>query len=186
MKFNETVLFLISRNQQDIEALKEEVNKLQKLIENMNLNNKNKDNLEMSKDKEKDSFSNVQIEEIHKGYFKCNLCSYQCEKKISLKKHTNTEHGLQTNISDKENKFYCDKCSKTFTSKKRLKTHKHISHELINCDKCESTFKQEKELMEHMKEQHHIDNDCKCTSDSVCDQCIDSCVQKGHQEEYKR
>ena len=58
--------------------------------------------------------------------------------------------------------------------KGRNTTSPHTSIELFNCDKCESTFKQEKELEEHMKEQHPIDNDCKCTSDSVCDQCIDS------------
>ena len=107
----------------------------------MNLNNKNYENAEMSEDKEKDSLSKVQINDIHKRSFKCDLCSFQCEKKRKLKKHTNTEHGLQTNRSDKENKFYCDKCSNAFTSTKRLKTHQHISHELINCDKCESKFK---------------------------------------------
>ena len=53
LKFNETVLFLISRNQQEIETLKEEVKKLENTIENMVKNNKREDKqVETSEDKE--------------------------------------------------------------------------------------------------------------------------------------
>ena len=178
-------MFLITRNQQDIEALKEEVKNKQNQFDNLVGNHKKKEpNVEISGNLEKDNNSKVQGDDPHKVFLKCDLCSYQCENTVTLKKHTNTKHRGQTNSSNTEKQINCDECGLAFISKKSLKTHKKRSHELIKCEKCELTFTQDKQLQNHMKEQHYIikdnnDDPCKCTSETVCDECIDYWVRKG-------
>ena len=75
--------------------------------------------------------SSVHQNVIPKGFLKCQVCSYQCKKKHTLEKHTNTKQGEATNKSDLENQLYCDECSSPFTSKKGLKAHKKLGHELL-------------------------------------------------------
>ena len=96
------------------------------------------------------------------------MYSYQCEKKTTLLKHTNTKHELQNDTSGTKKKFYCDKCSSAFTTKKALKTHKKKDHDLIKCEECELTFEQEDKLKSHIKEQHFLVNTIKTTPVSAC------------------
>ena len=160
LKFNETVLTLISRNQQEIETLKEEVKKLENKIENIVRNNKIEDQQgKSSEDIEEQIDSDIQDNAISKDVLKCDLCRYQCKKKATLQKHKNTKHGFQNGTSGTKNKFYCDECSSAFTTKKAVKTHKKKDHETIKCEKCKLTFEKKNELNSHMKKQHLEDNE---------------------------
>ena len=129
--------------------------------------------------------------------FKCDLCSYKCEKIITRNKHKNTKHesGKIDNIegksaqnnkkladSSKDNvskgKLYCDECNFSSSNKKTFKKHKEKGHELIECYYCKETFTKEYYITDHINERHaSIDNPTKCafkmcTDDDVCGGCI--------------
>ena len=161
LKFNEIMLFLISRNQQDIVALKEEVKNMQNLVENMVDYNKNKEqNVESSKDvenKEKDTnldqtkSNHVDVKDTEEDYgeksndlhvnktqtvFKCEECQFECEKQITLNKHRNTKH-TQDN------------------SKKSERVNKAASNnDKFHCDECSYSCSTKKSLKKHMSQKH--------------------------------
>ena len=80
-----------------------------------------------------DFMKNIQMgadtEDIYDKVLKCEKCDFTCDKKITLNKHTNTNHMAPkkksvNNITEDKAKFYCDECPVHFKSKKNLKKNK--------------------------------------------------------------
>ena len=122
LKFNETVLVLISRNQHEIETLKEEVKKL-----------KNTYILRFRKMLTAKTFpvwfvqlsmwkeSNAWISERYK-------CSSAFTTKKALKTHKNKDHKL----------IKCEQCKLTFEQEDKLKSHMKEQHILVSA--CQKVF----------------------------------------------
>ena len=115
----------------------------------------------------------------------CDVCDYECEKEITLKKHKNTKHidvnnrngdkDCQVTTTIKSTHLYCNECDyscQKFFFLKKHKAHMHVSimeNTNITCNSCGRKFIHEGEHNIHFKEEHPT---CKCTTDSVCDGCI--------------
>ena len=98
--------------------MKDEVKKLESKIHSIVRNNeKEEQHIQSFKFIEEPIYSEIQEKVVRKDVLQCDLFSYQCEKKSTLQKHTNTKHGIKNNTSGIRNKFYSDECSSAFTTK---------------------------------------------------------------------
>ena len=82
----------------------------------------------------------------------CNVCKYECEKEIPLKKHKNTKH---MNVNQKERDGDDQVTTKT-------KSPRFTATNMIT----------------PVKQEEHPN--CECTADSIFDECIKDLITKAH------
>ena len=89
---------------------------------------------------------------------------------MSLQTHTLLEHPKAGEVPmvlkiDKNDRYNCDKCNKSFFRKANLKTHIKNVHENVryNCDKCDKSFSWKHHLNRHIKSVHN--NECNILND---------------------
>ena len=189
---NLLVVQILASHFKEVAELKQELNELTIKVYEME-NQINTQNIyvnavevcnETDKTTTKESHTNQ--EKILKIQQQCDVCKFQCENEITLKKHKNTKHpnmGQKISVSTqrKSTTFNCDECdhsSKTKKSLKKHKTHDHqniIKSQDIKCENCGKVFSIKQDLEIHMKEQHPK---CQCTAEDVCDDCLEEWQDK--------
>ena len=176
------------KHEKEITALTEEVCILNSLLQSISLqlevntkekeiSNKASPNVDDCKDDEE-----KQKVSTSEPSFKYDLCSFKCEKIITMNIHKNTKHescvnGKRENKSAQNNKkhvdsdkeevskgkWYCNECNFSSSNKKTLKKHEDNRHELKECDYCKETFTRESEMNDHINERYQtIDDPSKC------------------------
>ena len=91
----------------------------------------------------------------------CPECDSQHETKDFFVDHALLEHPKAGEVPmilqiNKNGRYHCDKCEKSYTRKDKLKQHIETVHELVqyNCEKCEKSFTQKNRLNRHIKQVH--------------------------------
>ena len=123
--------------------------------------------------------------------FQCKMCDYQCDKEVTLNKHTNTKHQSVNSEFAGEKRFYCHQCNVSFKTKKSLKKHEtnhNDAEKLKECNICANKFKSLSDLEEHMTQDHQTSCKtpqrgcihCTGTDKEVCDGCLDEWIPKGN------
>lgn len=203
IKLYEQVTLLLLKHEKDITSLKEEVNELKNIVQQMAQElvktvqkgaeiedtfdkNKKPVNINDTKEDNREDINEIKVNKTQMS-FQCEECEFTSEKQETLMKHKNTKHtkvnsctgdSVTKAATDKE-KFHCDECNYSCLSKKSLKKHRSQKHEIsqntkkIECDKCELTFHEQRDLQSHVEEKH-----CSCTEDTVCDECLNYWVHK--------
>ena len=185
---------ILASHFKEVGVLKQELNDLKLKVEvmetKMSTVSKNVHADEDTKETEEETMkeSKKPEEEASKIQPQCDVCEYQCEKEITLKRHKNTKHQRVKTIKypsdateEKSTPFYCDECEYSCKTKKNLKKHKAQDHKdlveskIFKCENCGKEFSKKEELEVHMKENHPL---CQCTADSVCDDCLEEWVDK--------
>ena len=113
--------------------------------------------------------------EISQTNHECDMCDYQCEKEITMKKHRSTKHfsqsfndgGISGNTKKKSTQLHCDECDQVFSTNISLKNHKTQMHVNINrCQTCGNQVNNKDEIEIHIVEKHGAVpdsvSDCKC------------------------
>ena len=59
-------------------------------------------------------------------------------------------------LSNKEEEFVCNKCSRTFEDVKSLLDHKRVTHDRVKCQKCNFISFGSKDLERHSSEKHKV------------------------------
>ena len=174
-----------------VHELKEELSETKLIVEKlqiqMNTLNKIVQDKKETQQTETENINESMTVEVDgpKKKHQCDVCDYECEKEITLKKHKNTKHidannrsgdkDCQVTTTIKSTHLYCDECDYSCQTKNNLKKHKahmHVSimeNTNITCNSCGRKFIHEGEHNIHFKEVHPT---CKCTTDSVCYGCI--------------
>uniref|UniRef100_A0A3P9PSI5 Zinc finger and BTB domain containing 24 n=1 Tax=Poecilia reticulata TaxID=8081 RepID=A0A3P9PSI5_POERE len=102
---------------------------------------------------------------FNKSPFVCGICSKALSTKHSLQEHMNLHEGRATAVSilfpilidllvsTGQKSYDCDKCEKTFTQKKQLKSHYrvHTGKSLPECDLCHHKFMDAAQLKKHLR-----------------------------------
>ena len=170
IKLYEQVTLLLLKHEKDITSLKEEVNELKNIIQQMAQ--------ELVKNVQKGvETEGIELQgHISEKVLKCEKCDFTCDKKITLKKHTNTNHmdpkkqSVNTITVDK-GKFCCDECPVSFKNLKNSKKHQEKEH---NVKKDTTELKHyDKNLCSLAQAQESILN---CTATCDCDKCVDEWV----------
>merc|ERR1712129_263204 len=89
---------------------------------------------------------------------KCELCDYEDESKVNLKRHIKEVHTDKTIHA-------CDECDFTDPEKRRVTQHKKTVHKLKKCELCDYEDESRVNLNRHIKEVH--------TEETIhaCDEC---------------
>ena len=123
MNLKEQVTLLVHKHEKEITILREEVNRLNIIINTiaaglMKDSPKEASNTESIHESETcKSAGSEAAEDYPKPGFSCVEFDYRCEKEITLKKHCNTKHQVKNKICDEgqesawKAKFFCDECS---------------------------------------------------------------------------
>ncbi|XP_076445324.1 uncharacterized protein LOC143283104 [Babylonia areolata] len=85
----------------------------------------------------------------------CDICGDSCKNQKYLSIHIKKEHNLK--LSEGEEVFHCDQCSKSFHSRRGLALHREFVHSqenLVSCKLCDLTLKNDIYLKRHMKRSH--------------------------------
>ena len=123
------------------------------------------------------------VQSIHeKIKHKCNFCKEEFSQRGNVSRHMKLVHG-KVNIEIKKpdhDSYSCNSCDKTFSTKKRLKSHKDECKPKNHhqCDKCNKHFNLRANLERHKRDVHDKIRNFKCN------QCEKSFAQlhtlKGH------
>ena len=130
----------VSELKKDVNDLKDIVGEIKRLIAYMNkkinaivpLQDENTNEVKESNEKTK---KKENCDETRKGdqKFKCEVCSYETKKRITLKKHVNTKHcNSNTRESNEEGKVEA-RCS----ADKDKETIENICESCESCEKCD-------------------------------------------------
>lgn len=208
-KLMEMIGLCMVKHETEIKILNEEVKHLKDVIQNMtektfsfekneqSTNFKSVTVNQKEMERNKDSHGEKENDSVKTDFLvKCDLCSYQCEKQITLKKHMNTKHmdqiknGHQKQIDVIENvgkaKFYCDQCNYSCNLKKGLKKHKtkcdqeQVQMKEVRCEECDMKFQSEKDLKAHTTVIHMYNSGDStsvcvlCSKQETCEACIET------------
>ena len=109
------------------------------------------------------SFLTVHIRRVH-SFTRCTICTAEIKNGYPFKKHMALKHDGEI--------FMCSYCGNKYYSKKRLKAHIQIVHELKKscvCSLCGKSFKEDCRLARHIKVVHEGIPKFKCTKcDFTC------------------
>lgn len=85
------------------------------------------------------------VNNFHKDFFQCNVCSQTFDSKKALKDHKASNH-------TEDRKFQCSYCEKGFTQKRYLDSHVtiHTGERNYVCQVCSRTFRVKGDLNVHM------------------------------------
>ena len=92
----------------------------------------------------------------------------------------NTQKEKSREVLSESDKYVCEQCQKTFSSKRNLSTHKQAIHEGVRyaCDQCEYQATQQSSLTVHIKSKHE-------GAKHACDLCDYQATQQGNLRIHK-
>ena len=113
--------------------------------------------------------------EEKKETFKCNSCDFETDRNDSLLRHERLKHrafnkqfaAIKKKI-DKDGKWICSKCDKTFYSVAESENHLILKDcKTFKCEQCDKVFKQKFNLTAHIRTVHSKEN----LENFVCEFC---------------
>ena len=104
--------------------------------------------------------------------YKCDICFKEFTANSSLTLHLNRIHSKK----DKQNKFLCSHCDKSFISNQTLKYHEklHLGEPMNECSYCKLSFIKASDVKTHVKIVHLEIREFKCEYCSKCFSLIDN------------
>ena len=114
-------------------ANQEEVDDLQKMMQNMNVGDEKAANRDNSKD----------------TVFKCDICGSEYKRLGYLKLHIKNKHEAESEAG-----YKCEVCGIKFDQVKHLNRHHKIHHSEIVCTLCNLEFRNKEVYDEHLNSQH--------------------------------
>ena len=155
---------IILNQQQQIDALTDEVNSLKCLVDSDVMgskdNKKEEEIIEINNSGKHCDQENKHKLKITEKLFQCNMCDHTCEKEIAMIKHTNTKHQAADEEIVGKKKFFCHECDSLFTTKYSLKKHEAVHNDIMNlkCDMCAKEFGKLNQMKENIHNEHKISN----------------------------
>ena len=173
-------LFIIQSTHKEIHDIKEHITHLR--------NNMSAMMVKLASIEQEDCTENVLQEQIEEKYFKCEQCDLNSTSYMSLRKHINTKHPINTTQRQYEDEHICYICEEKLNSAwdymKHQEEHMERKEMLFQCKLCRFSAIKDKDIRNHMIQ--HIENVLKCPKLTETEQSekLDTRGESDEDEEY--